>query len=240
MVLREAAEGSLLLAFDYDGTLAPITARPADALLRPTTRRLLAALSRLYPTAIVSGRSVADLAPRVEGVTLVGLVGNHGREWAGQHPAGRAVVESWRTWLDASLGGWAGIVLEDKGASLSVHWRAARDHKAAKEHVMEAAAQLMPRPRLVGGKAVVNIMPDDGITKGSAVVRLMRDTATTRALYVGDDETDEDVFVLPPSQGIIGVHAGRMLASAATYRLPSQRHVDLLLQRLVAVRAAGA
>lgn len=237
--LRDAARGSLLLAFDYDGTLAPITARPADAVMRPGTRRLLAQVSRLYPTAIVSGRAVADLAPRVDGAILVALVGNHGHEWGGKRPPGHVEVQRWYMELAAALAGVPGILVEDKGVSLSVHWRAARDHKAARDRVMTEVGRLVPRARVVGGKAVANVMPDDGLTKGSAVVQLMRECQSSRALYVGDDETDEDVFALPPSQGVIGVHVGRMASSGATYRLPSQRHIDVLLQRLIAWREPG-
>ena len=67
-----------LLAFDFDGTLAPIVARPDDARVPPAVERRLERLSRVLPLAIVSGRRVDDVRARLS-FTPRYIVGNHGR-----------------------------------------------------------------------------------------------------------------------------------------------------------------
>ena len=67
-VLRRLVRGRVLLAFDFDGTLAPIVADPPAARLRPRTRRLLAEVARKYPCVVISGRSRADVARRLTGI----------------------------------------------------------------------------------------------------------------------------------------------------------------------------
>jgi hypothetical protein len=66
--LRRLARGRVLLAFDFDGTLAPIVADPARAHLRPRTRRLLADVARKYPCVVISGRRRADVVGRLAGI----------------------------------------------------------------------------------------------------------------------------------------------------------------------------
>ena len=67
-VLRQFACSRVLLAFDYDGTLAPLVSDPERAELRPATRKLLAVLTALYPCTVISGRAVRDVERRVAGI----------------------------------------------------------------------------------------------------------------------------------------------------------------------------
>src|SRR5688572_5795191 len=69
-----------LLAFDYDGTLAPIVAHPERAALRPATRELLEQVVARYPSIVVSGRLQADVLKRVRGLKFREVIGNHGLE----------------------------------------------------------------------------------------------------------------------------------------------------------------
>src|SRR5688572_28246449 len=81
--LAEFASSNVLVAFDYDGTLAPIVADPALARMRPGTRRLLASVARRYPCVVISGRARHDVLSRVGGVPVWHVSGNHGLEpWA--------------------------------------------------------------------------------------------------------------------------------------------------------------
>ena len=79
-LLSAFAQSRCLLAFDFDGTLAPIVSDPDRAKMRSSTNDLLLELSRLYPCVVISGRSVADVRQRVVGLGLKGIVGNHGIE----------------------------------------------------------------------------------------------------------------------------------------------------------------
>jgi trehalose 6-phosphate phosphatase len=90
---------------------------------------------------------------------------------------------------------------------------------------------LAPAPRLVLGKAVVNAIPSGNLHKGSAMLELMHQLKTSGALYVGDDDTDEDVFSLPDER-IVTVRIGKKAASAAQWYLARQSQIGLLLQYL--------
>lgn len=233
--VRAAASGPLLVAFDFDGTLAPIHADIGGAELRPETRTLLSRVAEQYPTAVLTGRSRRDAAGRLRGVPLAALIGNHGLETAVRHARARAAVRRWMTTLPARLRGVAGIEVENKGETLAIHYRRAHRPAVARRRILRAAAELSPRPRIVGGKALVNLVPDEGLDKGTALAALMRRHAA-RALYVGDDDTDEAVFGLPRALRVVTVRVGRARRSRARYRLASQRSVDLLLRELVDCR----
>ncbi len=233
--LEALARERALLVFDFDGTLAPIVERPADAALRPSTRALLRVASLLYPCAVVSGRARADLAPRLEGLPLVALVGNHGAE-AGYGPVDqgpRRTVAGWAEALGVSLAGADGIEIEDKGLSVAVHYRRAPDRAAAR-HRVRAAAAALEGARIFGGRAVVNVAPADAPDKGAAVVEILHRIGWRRALYVGDDVTDEDAF---GADGVeVSIRIGRTHASSARWYLPAQPDVDRLLAALVDAR----
>src|SRR6186997_3087341 len=92
--LASFAASNVLVAFDYDGTLAPLAPEPRLARMRMPTRRLLAAVARRYPCAVISGRSRDDLTLHV-GRTVVQLSGNHGLEPWAQRPRYRAQVQDW-------------------------------------------------------------------------------------------------------------------------------------------------
>lgn len=234
-VLDELARDRALLVFDFDGTLAPIVERPADAAMRDDTRALLRVAALLYPCAVVSGRSRADLAPRLEGIPLLAFVGNHGAE-AGFGPVDRSprpVVAAWSEHLAAVLGGAPGIEIEDKGLSIAIHYRRAPDREGAERRV-RAAADALEGVRVFGGHAVVNVAPSGAPGKGAAVAQLLARIGPRKVLYVGDDVTDEDAFA--SASVAVAVRVGRAEGSAARFYLPAQADVDGLLRALVSAR----
>ncbi len=236
--LARFVRGKVLLAFDYDGTLAPIVRDPARAALRPRTRVLLARLAAAYPCVVISGRSRADARARLDGLDVAAVIGNHGLEAGpGERPL-RRLVGRWRRVLLERLAGLAGVVLEDKGLSLAVHYRAARDRARARRAVIRAVSGLSGA-RVFGGKAVVNLTPDQAGHKGTALEREMARLRCDRAVYVGDDQTDEDVFSLERQERLLTVRVGRRLASRAAFCVRDQRQVDALLSRLVALRGGA-
>jgi trehalose 6-phosphate phosphatase len=235
-VLDTLARERALLVFDFDGTLAPIVERPADAHMRDSTRALLRVAALLHPCAVVSGRSRADLLPRLAGVPFLAVVGCHGAE-AGFGPVDgrpRAAVAAWRSVLEAALRGAPGIELEDKGLSLAVHYRRAPERGAARRRIREVADRLAGA-RVFGGRAVVNVVPAGAPDKGEAVSELAARTGATTVLYAGDDVTDEGAFAA--ERVLVPVRVGRTHASAAQFYLPAQAHVDALLAAIVATRA---
>lgn len=204
-----AAAGHLLVGLDFDGTLAPIVPLPQDAALPPATRPVLERLVARPDTrvALVSGRGLADLMGRV---AMPGLfyAGNHGLEIDGpgvhrvhaEAAAARQRLARLAARLHEAVGGVEGALVEDKGLTLSVHYRRVAGESDAR--LVRAAAHACcvgeRGLRVTDGKKVVEIRPDVDWHKGRAL-RFLRETVTaeygdTPALFIGDDTTDEDAF----------------------------------------------
>lgn len=229
-----------IFGFDFDGTLAPICMTPDEVAMDARTAAAFAALTARLPVAVISGRGVDDVRTRLAG-TPRWVVGNHGAEgMPDADPAALRVQAStcaaWRAQLDgdgALAGG--GIVLEDKRYTLTLHYRQAPDHEAARRRIEARLPLLVPSPHIVGGKCVVNLLPAGSADKFSALRRLADGAGGGNALFVGDDDNDELVFrQAPPSWVTVKVGDG---PSAARFRLPDQLAVA---DCLVLLRELGA
>lgn len=235
--LEELARGRLLVAFDFDGTLAPIVADRDHAEMRPDTRKLVEKVSSLYPCAVISGRSRSDVESRVGGTGIRHVVGNHGIE-----PCSRMAQferdsgEAYRALLEL-LGSRDDIDIENKRYSLAIHYRRS-PHRADARRAIRAAIKALPqRMRLVPGKLVFNVVPAEAPNKGNALLQIMNAENVDQALYIGDDVTDEDAFRLGPEEHVTAVRVGPSRSTAATYFLCDQHEVDNLLERLARFRA---
>jgi trehalose 6-phosphate phosphatase len=234
-VIEQIARARALLAFDFDGTLAPIVDDRTQAQLRCETRALLRATALLYPCAVVSGRTRADVAARVSDVPLVAIVGCHGAE-PGFGPLDRSLarrVASWRAELERSLCGYEGIEIEDKRFSIALHHRRAHSWRDA-ERDARSAASALEGAVVFGGIAAVNVVPEEAPTKGDAIRELCARLGTRAAVYVGDDRTDEEAF---RSEAVgVSVRIGAVADTAAAYSIPDQRDLDDLLRALIDAR----
>jgi len=234
-VLEAFAGSNVLLAFDFDGTLAPIGADRDGVRIPSPTHRLLRQLSARYPWIVVSGRSRDDVAGRLEGTGVTQVYGNHGVE-SGRNPSPlSARVADWRRTLADELAGVPGASLEDKGMSLSIHYRLSRHRKAARTAIL-AAARGLEGARILGGKLVINLLPDGAGHKGTALLDARSRAGCDTALYVGDDDTDEDVFALDQPGRLLSIRVGHDPASRARYFLPRRADIDALLRALIGVR----
>ena len=234
--LQRLAHARALLAFDYDGVLAPLVSDPEGAPMRATTRRLLARVASRWPCAVVSGRAFAHTVRLTRGAVPL-VVGNHGYELGRARPVPRAVLErvrGWRRALERELAGLPGIFFEDKRSTLSVHYGLQRRWRAA-EVAVRRAARLLDGARLVQGKKVLNIIPAGFPDKGDALRELLRRLRLETALYLGDDVTDEDAFALGPPL-VLGVRVGPG-SSLAPYRLANQDRLEELLEILLRLRS---
>jgi trehalose 6-phosphate phosphatase len=181
----EPARAAVIL--DVDGTLAPIVDRPKDARVPAQTRVELERLRDRYAlVACVSGRSGAD-ARRLVGVDGLEYVGSHGLELDPDAAAWRDRLLEFARTVD-----WP---VEDKGVTLTFHWRAAADQHAASARFEDVA----DRARAAGidarfGRKVLELRPPVDADKGTAVAALLRARDLSRAVYVGDDTTDLDAF----------------------------------------------
>jgi trehalose 6-phosphate phosphatase len=217
-----------LIALDFDGTLVPISARPKDAYLAPNARRLLRALGKLTPVAVLSGRGLGDLRRHL-GFQPRFLIGNHGLESEGFARQARSAARLTQAWAE-QLG--PSQHLENKIYSLSLHYRAARNRAQARRRLLTQIAALHPQPRLVGGKCVFNLMPAVGVDKGVALKRLIQRTSASQALFIGDDITDEDAFRVK-HRNLLTVRVGRNGDTGARSHVLRQADVLRVLEYLV-------
>ncbi len=184
--LAEAPDRAAIL-LDVDGTLAPIAPRPDDARVPDEARAEVARLVQRYAlVACISGRTGED-ARRLVQVEGVRYVGSHGLELAPEATQWRDQVHSFAAEVD-----WP---VEDKGLTVSFHYRQAEDEDAALEYLESVAEQaravgLVPR----FGRKVLEIRPPVHADKGTAARELLEDAGLKRALYAGDDSTDIDAF----------------------------------------------
>ncbi|MBW4055213.1 MAG: trehalose-phosphatase [Proteobacteria bacterium] len=237
--LHAFATGSTLYAFDLDGTLAPIVADPAGIAIPDEVRRCLIQLNSMAPVAVITGRSRTDALNHL-GFTPHCLVGNHGAEGLpGEDAADHDFIrlcQGWKEQLKLLLPDMParGISLEDKGETIALHYRHAPDTGKARGSIVTAIARLTPAPRIVSGIFVENITPRDAPHKGEAVEILMRLRGCCRAIFVGDDVTDEDVFRLG-NPTILGIRVGRDEESRAGYYLQGQHEMIRLLREMIAL-----
>jgi trehalose 6-phosphate phosphatase len=231
---------SPLLAFDFDGTLAPIVARPDEARVPESVSLGLAELARDLPVAIITGRSVADVRPRL-GFAPHYVIGNHGAEDPVEPQSARAspALDALRQRIAAHARDLAaaGVDVEDKRVSLALHYRLAPDAGAALVCIEALLQGIEPALRRFGGKCVVNVLAEGLPDKGDALAALLRRSNAGAAVFVGDDVNDEAVFMRaePPSL-TIRIGADDPL-SQAMYFLDSDAQLALVLQRMLALRA---
>lgn len=233
-VLARFAASDVLVALDYDGTLAPIVGTPRKAQMRARTRRLLAAVAQRYPCVVISGRARDDVASRVD-VPVWHVSGNHGLEPWGEDPTYAARVRAWVRELRRRLTPLKGVVVEDKTYSVTVHYRRAKQKRRAMRAVA-AAARALRGVRVVGGNEAVNLIPRGAPDKGEALEKARHLLACETAIYVGDDETDEDAFAAARPERLLAVRIGLGGRSRAKYRLKDQRQIDRFLRALLALR----
>jgi trehalose 6-phosphate phosphatase len=243
--LRRLGGRRILAAFDFDGTLAPIALRPENVITPPGTRAALDRLRGCCTTAVISGRSREDVLSRL-GVAVDYAVGNHGIDGlpGAERESAECVAVS-QGWLAQLRGGEMlreldpGLLLEDKGVSLSVHYRQARDPGRAAGELPTLFAGLQPPPRIVTGKKVFNLLPPAAVDKGTAMLRLLELAGAEAGLYVGDDVTDEDVFRLHQPD-LLTVRVGRDDASRARLYLRAPSEIPRLIDVLIGELSAGA
>jgi trehalose 6-phosphate phosphatase len=202
-LLRQKRAG---LVTDIDGTISPIVARPEEAMVLPLARQALEGMKRrLQLVAVVTGRSVDD-ARKMVGIDDIVYVGNHGLEvFANGHAETIAEAKPWvprlAAVLDEVLAGLdpsikAGVIVENKGASASLHYRLTPDPDQARTKLLEILARCASTSgiRVEEGRRVLNLLPPLMVSKGSAVTRMAREHHLERMVYVGDDITDAHAF----------------------------------------------
>jgi trehalose 6-phosphate phosphatase len=238
-VLAGFAASRGLVALDYDGTLAPIVVDRDQAHMRDRTKALLAEVCRLYPCAVISGRSESDVRKLLGGVPVSYVIGNHGIEIGGSLSKLETATTRARRFIEKALSNEAWLDIEDKRSSLTLHYRRAPSRGKALRAIEAAAAKLPVSMRTLPAKCALNLIPESAGTKANALLLLRDRAGADTALFAGDDVTDEDVFRLG-QPGLTTVRIGRSAESAAAYYLRKQTEIDQLLRRLVHERSRRA
>lgn len=233
--LAAFAASNVLLGFDFDGTLAPIVRDPSAARMRASTGRLLTLVADRYPCVVISGRAHRDLRSRVPNVPVAHLFGNHGLEPWATSGSYRALVRGWVRRLGPLLAPYAGIVIEDKTYSVTVHFRHSRRPRQAAAAARRAVRSLRGA-RYLGGKHAVSAVPFGAPDKGAALEHARQLLACETVMYVGDEHTDEDAFVSSGDNRLLAIRIGARRDSKAAYYLRDQNEIDDLLRALLTCR----
>ncbi len=250
----------IYLFLDYDGTLAPIVKKPELANLPKESKSILFKLMKnpKFSIAIISGRSIKQLKQKVR-IKDIALAGNHGLEM--ELPSGtsrrgvksptlkyvhplarkiRPVTKNIKHKLDIACKPIKGAFVEDKGLTLSVHYRLVKGAKIKKlKH--SVIATLTPyieskKVKITNGKKVIEVRPPIKWDKGSLVDYLLKRKKNKRRrilpIYLGDDETDESAFKRLKKKGITIFVGGKNTVSNAEYYVRDTKEVFRFLRWL--------
>ncbi len=241
---------SVFLALDYDGVLAPIAAQPDLALLPPENRQLLEKLVDCSQArvAVISGRSVSDVWKHI-GIPAIVYAGNHGSE-IDLHGAREFHVNEEqcpqlaevRAQLEEVFAGFHGVLLEDKGFGVGLHYREVEPHNlpAFKQRFENWSKSLPSSLAIVHAKMMYEVRPKMAWNKGDAVRHIWQSVAPAALpICLGDDLTDEDGFRALSGKGI-NIYVGEERQSYAEYILRSQSEVIPFLRLLLAELTGGS
>lgn len=246
-----AASDRLLVALDFDGTLAPLEDEPMEARMLPVAREALDALIAAPDTvvALVSGRSLADLriiAEHDDDSHLM-LAGSHGAEfWIpgegvvshDEAPGDERLRDELRAHAEAATSEIAGVWIEPKRFGFGVHTRKSTPEGAADANRLVDALVEAEAPhwrRRTGHNIVEYAFRHEG--KDSAVAELRERTDATAVVFAGDDITDEDAIAsLGPDD--LGIHVGDR-ETAAALRVPDIAALAAVLAVIAGERGAA-
>jgi trehalose 6-phosphate phosphatase len=247
-LLRLAPTGRLLVALDFDGTLAPEVDDPEQARAIPEARAAVLRLLDIPSTrvALVSGRALASLEQVADLPDTTLLVGSHGIELRLDTPDIRLSLDTAELKQVDLLGGVLGEVadsidqvwLEQKPAGFALHTRLATEQNSRIAHLValsETVAEL-PDVTVRSGKNVLEFSVRS-TTKGEAIEHLRKYTGATAVFYAGDDVTDEDAFAAL-GEGDLGLKSGKG-DTIADFRVPGPVEVAQTLHVLAELREAS-
>ena len=250
------AASHVVLLSDYDGTLTPIVSRPDEAVLSTEVREKLCALAKkpAFSVGIISGRSLSEIKAMV-GIEGIYYAGNHGLEIDGPglkfiNPAAKAAqatIKDLGQQFSAKLGNIEGVIVEDKGLSLSIHYRLVKKDEV---NIVAEIFHQITSPRLrdgkikvTSGKKVWEVRPPIDWHKGKAVEAIIKEMKAVikyerlLTIYLGDDTTDEDAFkVIHRPQGWSIFVGAENPSSNADYFLNSPSEVETFLSRLLGLK----
>ena len=255
IIQQLARAEQLLVATDYDGTIAPIVDSPAHAYPKEESVQAMRALAELDNTtsAVISGRSLRDLAAMSRLPREVHLVGSHGGETdtdfeeslsrSEQH-----ALSTLRHGLASVQAAMPALNIEPKPSGAAIHLRGLEGPQRRQAEEAVARLEALSGVRSVRGKEVVDLTVVDS-TKGDALNKLRRRLDQPTVLYIGDDASDEPAFA-SLGEDDLGLKVtevaaenrhgenGNGVETAARFLLSGPDEVALVLSSVVALRRA--
>ena len=246
---KKLIDKHVFLFLDYDGTLAPIAKSPDRAVISYKTKNLLKKLSAKpnYKLAIISGRGLKDIK-RMVGLKNVIYAGNHGFEIEGpkikfSNPVSsdyKIGLKKIKKDLKKKLSSVKGILLEDKGFSLALHYRLVKKEliprvktifqETITHHLVKNKIRVKP------GKMVLEIRIAVDWDKGKVVLWLLarekfshKNKKSFIPIYIGDDLTDENAFNALKNKGLTVV-VSKATDSSAQFYLKNAKEVSKFLK----------
>jgi trehalose 6-phosphate phosphatase len=250
----------ILLLTDYDGTLTPIVTRPELANLTTSMRLLLQELRRVnnLTLGVISGRALDDIKNKV-GIKGIVYAGNHGLEIEGPgisfiNPLAEEIkplIKMISYILLKTFRTARGVLVEDKGLTLSVHYRLVEDNqteniKGTLDQVV-GGTQASGKIKITNGKKVFEVRPGLEWDKGKAIRLLMKKygkggrRSGLVPIFLGDDLTDEDGFKVIEKYGNgFSIFIGEPnMNTSACYYLKSPPEVEIFFSRLLDSMSQG-
>lgn len=233
----------LLVALDFDGTLAALAESPDRARLKPDFKIALKALAALYGVYvfILSGRSLRSVCGLI-GLRNIYYGGNHGIEIRGPGYAWRdaaaAKMQGAIAEIAADLGErfppGTGVLVENKLFSASIHYRNIKTafRRGFFSRMKALTSESHSGIRWSSGHEVFELLPKGAAHKGHALTRLAKELNNPLCIAVGDDLTDEDMFEAIAGHGI-AIRVGSKSGSKAGYFLSGQSEVLRLLRFII-------
>jgi trehalose 6-phosphate phosphatase len=239
-VIPNLQECAILL--DVDGTIVDLAPTPREIWIPPSLRQVLARLLERTggAVALVSGRSVSDL-DMIFAPLMLTAIGGHGAEFRPVGAATHAATKSpsldpdLKRKLAAISEAGPGILVEDKGYSLALHYRLVpQKEDLVRAEVAKICAQFPADSiEILPGKLVIEIKPA-GFNKATGVRALMATPpfAGRHPIFIGDDTTDECVFAIMPELEGIAISVGRKVPGVTSY-FDTPESVRAWLERIV-------
>ena len=216
----------LALFLDVDGTLLDFADAPDAVRVTPELLDALASLQRQLDgaLALVSGRTLEQLDALFAPLQLA-AAGLHGLQRRGSDAVAPAMsapesLRRWRADAEALVAQFPGALVEDKGPTLALHWRANPDAAPALRALAAAALPLLPDYQLQPGNQVIELRPA-GADKGLAIDAMLEAEPFRgrRPVFIGDDHTDEHGFEIVLARGGVAVLVGDRQPSVARHGL---------------------
>lgn len=244
-IAERLRDGDPVIFLDYDGTVAPLTPVPHQAVLSDEMRDVLRRLMEHCPVALVSSRDLRDLRRMVDIDGLIYLtnggfevIGPHGHYVQNEGKSFGSMLDSAESELRYAIGNIRGALVERRRFAVALHHRLVdpKDMPRLME-VFERVARRHPELRVVRGRRACRLRPDVDWDRGQAVGLVLNTLKLDGSvpIYIGDDRADEAAFKTIGERGITVLVTNEVRETNAQYVLEDFEEVRQFLEKVIEV-----